>query len=314
VNGACCVPGDGRHDGALGVALEAVPAGAGTHPDTLVDVPAATFRMGDDSVWAYAGDGEGPVHDVDLDAYRIDRFTVTNDAFDRFVDGTGWVTDAERFGWSFVFGGLLPEGFPDTRGVVGAEWWRQVFGADWRHPEGPQSDLVGRGDHPVVHVSWQDAVAYCRWTATRLPTEAEWERAARGGREGTAFPWGDDLEPGGEHRMNVFQGSFPVSNTGADGYLATAPVDTFPPNDLGLHNVTGNVWEWCADRFAVDAYEHHTAHDPRGPEHGEQRVQRGGSYLCHLSYCRRYRVSARYGSQPDSSTGNAGFRVAADPL
>lgn len=312
MSGACCVPGDGRHDGASGVPLEAVPAGAGAHPDTLVDVPATTFRMGDDSVWAYAGDGEGPVHDVDLDAYRIDRFTATNAAFGRFVDGTGWVTDAERFGWSFVFGGLLPGDFPDTRGVVGAEWWRQVFGADWRHPEGPQSDLVGRGDHPVVHVSWLDAVAYCRWTATRLPTEAEWERAARGGREGTAFPWGDDLEPGGEHRMNVFQGSFPASNTGADGYLATAPVDAFPPNDLGLHNVTGNVWEWCADRFAIDAYQHHAAHDPRGPDRGEQRVQRGGSYLCHLSYCRRYRVSARYGSQPDSSTGNAGFRVAAD--
>jgi formylglycine-generating enzyme required for sulfatase activity len=312
VSGGCCVPGDERHDGAPAIPLSSVPAGAGAHPDTLVDVPAATFRMGDDSVWAYPGDGEGPVHDVHLDAYRIDRFAVTNEAFARFADATGWITDAERFGWSFVFGGLLPADFPDTRGVVGAEWWRQVFGADWRHPEGPQSHLDARGDHPVVHVSWHDAVAYCRWTSTRLPTEAEWERAARGGREGTAFPWGDDLEPGGEHRMNVFQGSFPASNTGADGFPGTAPVDAFPPNDLGLHNVTGNVWEWCADRFAVDAYAHHAAHDPRGPEHGEQRVQRGGSYLCHLSYCRRYRVSARYGSQPDSSTGNAGFRVVDD--
>ena len=141
-----------------GIALDAVPAGAGAHPDTLVDVAAATFRMGDDSVWAYPGDGEGPVHDVALDAFRIDRYAVTNDAFARFVDATGWVTDAERFGWSFVFGGLLPDGFPDTRGVAGAEWWRQVFGADWRHPEGPQSDVDARGDHPVVHVSWHDAV------------------------------------------------------------------------------------------------------------------------------------------------------------
>jgi len=290
-----------------------VPAGVGAHPDTLVDVPAATFEMGDDSVWAYPGDGEGPVHEVTLDAFRIDRYAVTNDAFGHFVDATGWVTDAERFGWSFVFGGLLPDGFPDTRAVVGAEWWRQVSGADWRHPEGPQSDVAGRGDHPVVHVSWHDAEAYCRWTGTRLPTEAEWERAARGGRARSAFPWGDDLEPGGEHRMNVFQGSFPGSNTGADGFLGTAPVDAFPPNDLGLHNVTGNVWEWCADWFAVDAYARDEAHDPRGPAHGEQRVQRGGSYLCHLSYCRRYRVSARYGSQPESSTGNAGFRVVAMP-
>jgi formylglycine-generating enzyme required for sulfatase activity len=322
VSGACCGPGDERHDGASDGgsdggsdgALASVPACGGAHPDTLVDVPAGTFRMGDESVWAYPGDGEGPVHDVTLDAFRIDRFAVTNDAFTRFVDATGWVTDAERCGWSFVFGGLLPDDFPDTRGVVGAEWWRQVFGAQWRHPEGPQSDLDGRGDHPVVHVSWRDASAYCRWTGTRLPTEAEWERAARGGRVGTAFPWGDDLEPNGQHRMNVFQGSFPDRDTGADGFVGTAPVDAFPANDLGLHNVTGNVWEWCADWFAADAYAHHDQHDPRGPHTGEQRVQRGGSYLCHLSYCRRYRVSARYGSQPESSTGNAGFRVAADAV
>jgi formylglycine-generating enzyme required for sulfatase activity len=278
----------------------------------MVAVAPATFRMGDDSVWAYPGDGEGPVHDVTLPAFGIDRYAVTNDAFGRFVDATGWTTDAERFGWSFVFAGLLPERFEDTRAVAGAEWWRQVFGADWRHPEGPQSDLGDRGDHPVVHVSWLDAVAYCRWTGTRLPTEAEWECAARGGRVGTAFPWGDDLEPDGEHRMNVFQGHFPVENTGADGFLGTAPVDAFPANDLGLHNVTGNVWEWCHDWYDADTYASGDAVDPRGPTHGDRRVQRGGSYLCHLSYCRRYRVSARSSSEPESSTGNAGFRVAAD--
>jgi len=314
MSGACCAPGDERHDDAADVALGSVPHGGGTPPDTFVDVPAATFRMGDDSVWAYPGDGEGPVHDVALDAFRIDRFAITNHAFSRFVDATDWTTDAERFGWSFVFGGLLPDDFPDTRAVVGTEWWRQVRGASWRRPEGPQSDLAGRDDHPVVQVSWRDAAAYCRWTGTRLPTEAEWERAARGGRAGTVFPWGDDLEPSGEHRMNVFQGSFPGRNTGADGFLGTAPVNAFPPNDLGLHNVTGNVWEWCADWFDVAAYEHHHAQNPRGPSRGERRAQRGGSYLCHLSYCRRYRVSARYGSEPESSTGNTGFRVAADPL
>jgi formylglycine-generating enzyme len=293
-------------------ALDAVPAASGAAPDSLVAVPATTFRMGDDSGWAYPGDGEGPVHDVVLAAFRIDRYAVSNDAYARFVDATGWITDAERFGWSFVFAGLLPDDFPDTRAVVGAEWWRQVHGADWRHPEGPQSDVDGRGDHPVVHVSWRDAAAYCRWSGTRLPTEAEWERAARGGHDGRPFPWGDELEPDGAHRMNVFQGSFPDANTGADGYLGTAPVDAFPPNDLGLHNMTGNVWEWCADWFDPTYYERGETVNPRGPSHGELRAQRGGSYLCHASYCRRYRVSARSGSEQLSSAGNAGFRVAAD--
>ncbi len=271
-----------------------------------------TFRMGDESVWAYPGDGEGPVHDVTLDAFRIDRFAVTNESFARFAEATGWITDAERYGWSFVFAGLLPADFPDTRGVVGAEWWRQVHGADWQHPEGPHTDLHDRHDHPVVHVSWRDARAYCRWTGTRLPTEAEWECAARGGRVGTAFPWGDDLEPGGEHRMNVFQGTFPDVNTAADGYPSTAPVDAFPPNDFGLHNVTGNVWEWCDDWFDAAYYARSDRQNPRGPSSGALRVQRGGSYLCHLSYCRRYRVSARFGSEPTSSAGHTGFRVADD--
>jgi formylglycine-generating enzyme len=275
-------------------------------------VPATSFAMGDESVWAYAGDGEHPVHRIELDAFGIDAHAVTNVAFGLFVDATGWQTDAERFGWSFVFGGLLPDDFPETRAVAQAPWWRQVEGASWRHPEGPQSDVEARADHPVVHVSWHDAQAYCAWSGTRLPTEAEWERAARGGLEGHAFPWGDDLEPGGAHRMNVFQGEFPGGNTGADGYLGTAPVDAYEPNGLGLHNVTGNVWEWCSDWFEPAYYATSPSYDPRGPERGERRVQRGGSYLCHMSYCRRYRVSARFASEPDSSTGNVGFRVAAD--
>jgi formylglycine-generating enzyme required for sulfatase activity len=269
--------------------------------------------MGDDSVWAYPDDGEGPVHEVVVHPLRVDAYAVSNARFADFVDATGHRTDAERYEWSFVFAGFLPDDFPDTRGVAGAPWWRQVFGADWRHPEGPSSDLGGRLDHPVVHVSWNDARAYCHWTDTRLPTEAEWEYAARGGAARTAFPWGDDLEPAGEHRMNVFQGTFPAENTGADGYAGTAPVDAFPPNGFGLYNVTGNVWEWCSDWYDAGYYGRSPRDDPRGPDHGSSRVMRGGSYLCHLSYCKRYRVSARSGNEPESSTGNLGFRVVADP-
>ena len=268
--------------------------------------------MGDDSVWAYPDDGEGPVHEVDVRPLRVDAYTVSNARFAEFVDATGHRTDAERYEWSFVFAGFLPDDFPDTRAVDNAPWWRQVYGADWRHPEGPHSDLDGRADHPVVHVSWNDARAYCEWTGTRLPTEAEWEYAARGGLERNAFPWGDNLEPDGEHRMNVFQGRFPAENTAADGYLGTAPVDAFPPNGFGLYNVTGNVWEWCADWYDADYYATSPREDPRGPDHGANRVMRGGSYLCHLSYCKRYRVSARSGIEPESSTGNLGFRVVAD--
>ena len=277
----------------------------------LVVVPAGRFWVGDETEWSYPGDGEGPVHPVELPSFRIGRYTVTNREFAEFVSATGWKTEAEEYGWSFVFGGLLPDDFPPTRGVEGAPWWRQVEGADWRHPEGLHSDTDDRSDHPAVHVSWNDAQAYCAWSRTRLPTEAEWEVAARGGASGQPFPWGDTLEPGGVHRMNVFQGEFPGGNSGADGYFATAPVDAFEPNGYSLYNMTGNVWEWCADWLDVDYYRISPEMAPVGPPSGSFRAQRGGSYLCHASYCRRYRVSARFGSTPDSTSGNLGFRVAA---
>jgi len=266
--------------------------------------------MGNASGDAYPEDGEGPTHEVQLSEFRIGRCAVTNELFARFVDQTGYVTEAERFEWSFVFGGLLPDDFPPTRAVAAAPWWRQVYGADWRHPEGPHSELDGRDGHPVVHVSWADAREFCAWSRTRLPTEAEWEYAARGGLEGEHYPWGSEREPGGEHRMNVFQGRFPAENTLADGYAGTAPVDAFPPNGHGLHNTTGNVWEWCADWFHPAYYRTSPSVDPQGPDVGTHRVMRGGSYLCHESYCFRYRVDARSANTPDASAGNIGFRVA----
>jgi formylglycine-generating enzyme required for sulfatase activity len=267
------------------------------------------FRMGSIESHGDPADGERPVHTVQLAPYVIDAFTVSNDSYAAFVTATGHRSDAERFGWSFVFAGLLPDDFRPTRGVAAAPWWRQVEGADWGHPEGPHSSLEGRADHPVVHVSWNDAAAYCAWSGTRLPTEAEWECAARGGRR-DEYPWGAELEPDGEHRMNVFQGTFPHSDTGADGFVGTAPVDAFAPNAAGVYNATGNVWEWCADWFDAAYYRHSPKVDPPGAATGTHRVMRGGSYLCHASYCRRYRVSARSGNTPDASAGNIGFRVA----
>jgi formylglycine-generating enzyme len=284
----------------------------GVMPETLVSVPGGPFRMGSNDRFAYPADGEGPVHEVRLRPFLIDRYAVSNDRFTAFVDATGYMTDAERWGWSFVFGGLLPDDFPSTRSVAAAPWWRQVDGAQWRHPEGAHSDLAGRGEHPVVQVSHNDALAYCEWAGVRLPTEAEWEFASRGGLTGHAFPWGDELEPEGEHRMNVWQGEFPGLNTVEDGYPGTAPVDAYPPNGYGLHNTTGNVWEWTADWFDPGWYLVSSGENPPGPPTGTHRVTRGGSYICHASYCRRYRVSARSANMPDDATGNIGFRVAAD--
>jgi len=256
---------------------------------------------------SYPGDGEGPLREVELSAFEIDACAVTNEQFAAFVEATGYLTESERIGWSFVFAGLLPHDFPPTRAASDAPWWRQVEGAFWRHPEGPHSGIAERIDHPVVHVSWRDASAYASWAGKSLPTEAQWERAARGGLESQPYPWGDQLTPEGEHRMNVWQGVFPNANSLDDGWYGTCPVDSYEPNGFGLYNATGNVWEWCADWFDV-FHDPSPPRDPTGPPDGDLKVLKGGSFLCHESYCLRYRTAARQGLTPDSATSNTGFR------
>jgi formylglycine-generating enzyme required for sulfatase activity len=273
--------------------------------------------MGDAFGEGYPDDGETPVHEVRLPDYRMDATAVTNAQFATFVKDTGHVTGAEEFGISAVFH-LAFDGEPSDvlNRAEGTPWWLAVRGADWRHPEGPGSDVTRRQNHPVVHVSWYDAQAYAAWAGKRLPTEAEWERAARGGLPGARYAWGDDLTPRGRWMCNIWQGTFPTDNTAEDGWVTTAPAKSFTPNGYGLSNTAGNVWEWCADWFSADTYAlgqpDGPADDPRGPEDGERKVMRGGSYLCHESYCHRYRVAARSANTPESATANIGFRCAGD--
>ena len=280
----------------------------------LAQIPGGAFMMGTNDAQGFAADGEGPVRRVTINKYCIARIVVTNDHFATFVAATGYITEAERFGWSFVFDLLLIESArAKIIGSAGAApWWLGVAGAQWRFPEGQGSSVDGRGDHPVVHVSWNDAVAYCKWGGVRLPTEAEWERAARGGMEQKRYPWGDELTPMSVYHCNIWQGDFPTTNSSEDGYVGTAPATSFPTNGFGLYNMSGNVWEWCADWFSATHQINGPRKKPIGPAHGNTRVLRGGSYLCHHSYCNRYRVAARSSNSPESSSNNTGFRVASD--
>ena len=278
----------------------------------MVRLDGGSFLMGSDGKETWPQDGEGPVREINLSPFWIDETTVTNEKFSSFVAETDYLTDAERIGWSFVFFDLVPKATirkGKTRPVAGKEWWLGVEDANWRKPAGSGTNLKKIMDHPVVHVSWNDALAYAEWIGKRLPTEAQWEYSARGGREQTIFPWGNDLLPSdGRHRCNVWQGDFPRKNTLKDGYLATAPVHAFPPNEFGLRNMIGNVWEWCHDLWSTDFHRIGPRIDPIGSPHGDRHVAKGGSFLCHHSYCNRYRCSARISNLPDDSACNWGFR------
>ncbi|MCD1287496.1 MULTISPECIES: formylglycine-generating enzyme family protein [unclassified Brevibacterium] len=287
---------------------ESSPEATGADPGLLADLaarapqdlpmialPGGEFLMGSDDPLAYPEDGEGPVRRVEVAPFALAPTTVTVAQFAAFVVDTGHVTDAESFGDSLVFTGLLsPELQESAPAVAATPWWRQVSGAAWYAPEGPGSGIRERAHHPVTHVSRRDAEAFAAWAGVRLPSEAEWEYAARGKHEQQPYPWGAEREPDGQPWMNTFQGEFPDAPSAPVG---TMPADAFRPFGFGLYNMTGNVWEWTTDAFSS----------------GDHRaVLRGGSYMCHDSYCRRYRTSARTGSTPDTSLGHTGFRLAVD--
>lgn len=329
---SCCAPAASAAQSAARPGgpdhVEAVPRGPRSTRGQ-VRVPAGTFAMGDAHGVGYPADGETPVHQVTLSPYLIDAKAVTNAQFAAFAKATGYQSDVERDGISAVFHLAVQAAPADVLGpAAGTPWWLAVKGADWRHPGGPRSSIADLQNHPVVHVTWRDAQAYCRWAGKRLPTEAEWERAARGDLQGAMYPWGDELQPKGRWRCNIWQGRFPDVNTLEDGHLTTAPVTAYLPNGLGLHNTVGNVWEWCQDVFRPTEYAARVAassagepvRDPiaaesvvaPGAEGGVHRVMRGGSYLCHDSYCNRYRVAARSSNTAESASGNIGFRCAND--
>ena len=318
-HGSCCTPRTTSADTTFlppAVALlsraEMPRGGRETQTGQDVVIPAGAFQMGDAFDEGYPADGETPVHTVAVSSFAVDATPVTNTQFAKFIEATGYRTESEQLGSSAVFHLLVQAKEEDILGPVnGANWWLTVRGADWAHPHGPRSAWKDFAEHPVVHVSWNDAMAYCAWGGRRLPTEAEWEYAARGGLAGKRYAWGDDLHPqDGKHRCNIWQGEFPLLNTEADGYLGTAPVGSFPPNGYGLYDTSGNVWEWCQDWFLPKYYRNSPDNDPQGPTIGAGRVMRGGSYLCHESYCNRYRVAARSFSPADSASGNCGFRTA----
>jgi formylglycine-generating enzyme len=307
-------------------------------PDGMVWIPGGEFSMGSDSASegmcglpGVTGDAL-PVHRVYVDGFWMDKTEVTNEQFEKFVKATGYITVAERTPTAAEFPGAPPENlvagsvvFTPTDHPVELnnhyQWWNYMKGANWRHPLGPDSDLKGKDKFPVVHVAYEDAVAYAKWAGKRLPTEAEWEFAARGGLSERIYAWGDEFKPGGKYMANTYQGKFPVQDTGEDGFAGIAPVAKFPPNNYGLYDIAGNVWEWCSDWYRPDYYAQlakagGVARNPPGPdtpfdpaEPGEKkRAHRGGSFLCTDQYCTRYMVGTRGKGEASTGCNHLGFR------
>jgi formylglycine-generating enzyme required for sulfatase activity len=316
------------------------PSKPGEAPPGMVWIPGGEFLMGcEDPRSCLCGGPDAmndarPIHRVYVDGFWMDRTEVTNEQFAKFVEATGYVTIAERTPRAEDIPGARPENlvagstvFTPTPGPVPLnnhyQWWRYQKGANWRHPNGPNSDIDGKENLPVVHIAYDDALAYCQWAGKRLPTEAEWEFAARGGLEQKLYAWGDELKPDGKWMANIYQGKFPVQggDTGEDGFAGIAPVAQYPANAYGLHDVAGNVWEWCSDWYRPDYYETlaktgKTARNPQGPSSPfdpaepkeRKRVHRGGSFLCTDQYCTRYMVGSRGRGDVNTASNHLGFR------
>ena len=301
---SCCLP-TGLRTPRAPVAFPAAGSGDAAQ---VVAIPGGSVTLGTDTPF-FREDGEGPGRKVTLRPFRIDAHAVTNRRFAAFAAATGYRTEAERHGWSYVFHAFLAPG-QQSESPPGIPWWRKVDGAFWARPEGPGSDVADRADHPAIHIAWNDAAAFASWAGGRLPGEAEWEYAAKGGDDAVRFPWGDAEPDDGNALCNIWQGRFPSTNTLADGFAGTAPVGSFAPNGFGLFNPCGNVWEWCADPFRVRSLTSPAKQRNQAAVAERERVMKGGSYLCHRSYCYRYRIAARTGRSPDTSAGHTGFRVA----
>lgn len=280
----------------------------------MVKIPGGKYIMGTNDPH-FEADGEQPARWVEIDPFYMDAYEVSNAEFQLFIEATKYETEAEKFGDSFVLEGeLSPEVSATVQQAVAASpWWVPVKWTTWRHPEGVDSYISERMDHPVVHVSWNDAVAYCNWMGKRLPTEAEWEKACRAGKEERLFPWGNKFKPNDEYRANIWQGDFPNEDTGEDGCRGRCPVTTFLPNSYGLYNIVGNVWEWTADWWEV-SHSPSLQVNPTGPPSGNDKVKKGGSYMCTKGFCYRYRCVARSQNSPDTTASNLGFRCASTEL